>query len=190
MREWYELAFVPAGVASRPELMSIAPDREQLQRVIDEHAGAAVALDGILALTGLVGLTKAGCYVASYHTTDDVMMWTPSSVKPKGSPSNFTRPRKVTLKRRDRRRRGWKDRLLATDRKRVPQDDRAIGAELRAKREAAGISVREMSTRLGLSLAYLSYLERGRRQWSSLNRMSYVAMLSLTTHNTESTMRA
>ena len=29
----------------------------------------------------------------------------------------------------------------------------------------------------------------GRRQWSALNRMSYVAMLSLTTQPTESSMR-
>jgi hypothetical protein len=173
MREWYELAFVPAGVA-KLENFGVRIDRERVMQTVRDHAGRDIVLEEVFGFSGLVGLTKAGCYVVSHHTDADVVGWTPPAAKRKGSPSNYTTHRRVPPSVRRHRRRPIRT-----------QDDRAIGAELRAKREAAGISVREMSTRLGLSPAYLSYLERGRRQWSALNRMSYVAMLSLPTQPKE-----
>jgi hypothetical protein len=179
MREWYELAFVPPGT-EKLENFGVRIDRERVMHAVREHAGLDIALEELFGFSGLVGLTRAGCYVVSYHTDADVVGWTPPAAKRKGSPSNYTTHRRVPPSVRRRRRSPIRT-----------QDDRAIGAELRAKREAAGISVRELSKRLGLSPAYLSYLERGRRQWSALNRMSYVAMLSLpTTPPTESSMSA
>ena len=44
-------------------------------------------------------------------------------------------------------------------------DDRAIGAEMREKRRAAGLSLRDAAKRMGLSASYLSDLERGNRHW-------------------------
>jgi len=45
-------------------------------------------------------------------------------------------------------------------------DDRAVGAEMRRLRERSGKSLRAVAGRLGVSAAYLSDLEQGRRRWS------------------------
>lgn len=45
------------------------------------------------------------------------------------------------------------------------EDQAAIGAKMRALRTKNGITLREMAGRLGFSPAYISDLERGRRQW-------------------------
>jgi transcriptional regulator with XRE-family HTH domain len=44
----------------------------------------------------------------------------------------------------------------------------ALGGELRALREKSGISLREMADQLFISPPYLSDLERGNRDWSSI----------------------
>ncbi len=45
-------------------------------------------------------------------------------------------------------------------------DQRALGSEMRDLREESGVSLREISRRLRLSAAYISDLERGRRDWA------------------------
>lgn len=57
------------------------------------------------------------------------------------------------------------------------QDDRAIGARWQAKRKAAGLSLRALGKKLGLSAAYLSDLECGRRRWSPENVKRYTNAL-------------
>lgn len=44
-------------------------------------------------------------------------------------------------------------------------DQAAIGADLRARRIAAGISLRTMAAKLLITPPYLSDLELGRRRW-------------------------
>jgi transcriptional regulator with XRE-family HTH domain len=45
-------------------------------------------------------------------------------------------------------------------------DDRAVGAAMRQVRIAAGLSLRGVAKRLGVSAPYVSDLELGRRNWS------------------------
>lgn len=46
-------------------------------------------------------------------------------------------------------------------------DDRDMGARKRAERVEAGVSLRMMAYRMGVSPAYLSDLELGRRRWGA-----------------------
>jgi transcriptional regulator with XRE-family HTH domain len=41
-----------------------------------------------------------------------------------------------------------------------------IGADLRKKRKERGFSLKEVAERMGISMPYLSDLERGNRRWS------------------------
>lgn len=52
-------------------------------------------------------------------------------------------------------------------------DDRAMGAAMRQRREAAGLSLYDLAKKLGLSASYLCDLELGRRQWSGTNIERY-----------------
>ncbi len=45
-------------------------------------------------------------------------------------------------------------------------DATATGEAARTEREAAGLSLREMARRMGVSAPYVSDLELGRRAWS------------------------
>lgn len=45
-------------------------------------------------------------------------------------------------------------------------DSTATGEQARAEREAAGLSLREMARRMGVSAPYVCDLELGRRAWS------------------------
>jgi transcriptional regulator with XRE-family HTH domain len=49
----------------------------------------------------------------------------------------------------------------------VEPDQVAIGARMRQKRRAAGMTLRDVAERVGKSLPYLSDLERGRRAWNA-----------------------
>lgn len=49
----------------------------------------------------------------------------------------------------------------------VEQDSVAIGKAMREAREKAGQSCRETARRMGISAAYISDLELGRRHWGS-----------------------
>lgn len=44
----------------------------------------------------------------------------------------------------------------------------ATGVQMRQRRERAGVGLRELSRKLGVSAAYLSDLELGRRGWRNL----------------------
>lgn len=44
-------------------------------------------------------------------------------------------------------------------------DDRELGAALRAEREKAGKSLREVAKKMDLTISYISDLELGRRMW-------------------------
>lgn len=46
-------------------------------------------------------------------------------------------------------------------------DHSQVGREYRTKRERMGLSLREVSRRVGVSVAYLSDLERGHRAWNT-----------------------
>ena len=59
---------------------------------------------------------------------------------------------------------------------RVP-DDRILGAKMRARREATGLSLRDLAKRCGWSAAYVSDLELGRRGWGKKQRTRYEAAL-------------
>lgn len=52
-------------------------------------------------------------------------------------------------------------------------DDRAMGAQMRARRKAAGLSLYDLAKKLDLTASYLCDLELGRRQWSVLNIRRY-----------------
>lgn len=41
-----------------------------------------------------------------------------------------------------------------------------LGADLRKKRKKRGFSMKEVAERMGISMPYLSDLERGNRRWS------------------------
>lgn len=53
-------------------------------------------------------------------------------------------------------------------------DWRAIGADLRRQREAAGISLRRMAVLLEISPPFLVDLEHGRRGWSKDRETAFV----------------
>lgn len=57
-------------------------------------------------------------------------------------------------------------------------DDAALGAEMRKLRVAAGISLRGMAKRLGLSAPYVGDLELGQRAWHTQRVAEFVAALS------------
>ena len=44
--------------------------------------------------------------------------------------------------------------------------DRAVGARMRKLRERAGLSLRELAARVGVSFTIVGDLERGQRKWS------------------------
>jgi predicted transcriptional regulator len=46
-------------------------------------------------------------------------------------------------------------------------DNNDIAAKMRQRREAAGLSLRELARRLKLSVGYMSDLELGRRNWNA-----------------------
>ena len=56
-------------------------------------------------------------------------------------------------------------------------DDRVMGAQMRERRQRAGLSLRALAKRLGLTASYLSDLERGRRHWSAKNVKRYADAL-------------
>jgi DNA-binding XRE family transcriptional regulator len=56
-------------------------------------------------------------------------------------------------------------------------DDGAVGAAMRKAREKAGLTGREVARRLGLSAAYVSDLELGRRGWDAARQERYLAAL-------------
>lgn len=56
-------------------------------------------------------------------------------------------------------------------------DDQATGAKMRALREAAKVSLRDLGDRIDLSAPYLSDLELGRRAWSEQRAEQYAAAL-------------
>ena len=60
----------------------------------------------------------------------------------------------------------------------VVADDRVVGASLRAKREAAGRSLRDQARSMALSVSYLSDLELGRRTWRGELIERYTAALA------------
>lgn len=41
-----------------------------------------------------------------------------------------------------------------------------LGADLRKRRKERGFSLKEVASRMGISMPYLSDLERGNRRWS------------------------
>jgi ribosome-binding protein aMBF1 (putative translation factor) len=52
-------------------------------------------------------------------------------------------------------------------------DDRAVGAEMRARREKTGISLRELARRIKWSATYVSDLELGHKVWTEQKRTRY-----------------
>ena len=56
-------------------------------------------------------------------------------------------------------------------------DYRELGAKLRTLREKAGLSLRKVADRLGVSVPYLSDLERGRRNWTEERRDAFLKAL-------------
>lgn len=54
-------------------------------------------------------------------------------------------------------------------------DHEALGADMRKEREAAGVSLRSMAKAMAFSAAFLSDLERGRRNWSDASFKFYQA---------------
>ncbi len=56
-------------------------------------------------------------------------------------------------------------------------DHKAVGRQMRDKRERANISLSEMARRLGFSKAYVSDLELGRRGWHTAVKKAYGAAL-------------
>lgn len=52
-------------------------------------------------------------------------------------------------------------------------DQAAIGAQMRARRKAAGISLREIARRLGITASYLADMEKGARNWTAERMEAY-----------------
>jgi len=48
----------------------------------------------------------------------------------------------------------------------VVLDSKAVGNEVRRKREATGVSLNKFAKRAGMSNAHLSMLETGKRRWT------------------------
>lgn len=57
-------------------------------------------------------------------------------------------------------------------------DDVPVGAEMRRRRIAAGLSMRTVAKRLNFSAPYVSDLEKGRRGWSHHKISDYLAAIS------------
>lgn len=57
-------------------------------------------------------------------------------------------------------------------------DHVAAGAEMRARRRKAKLSLRSVATRLGISAPYLCDLELGRRAWSEERAQAFLAALT------------
>jgi transcriptional regulator with XRE-family HTH domain len=57
-------------------------------------------------------------------------------------------------------------------------DDRVLGAEMRKRRERAGLSLRNMAKRCGWSPPYVSDLELGRRRWGPKQVKRYTEALA------------
>lgn len=57
-------------------------------------------------------------------------------------------------------------------------DHHSTGRMMREYREHHGISIREVARRMGLSAAYVSDLERGRRNWKLANAERYQQAVS------------
>lgn len=57
---------------------------------------------------------------------------------------------------------------------RIASESRRIGQELRKRRELAGLSLREVSRRMGITAPYLSDLELGRRTWTAIRLNQFV----------------
>lgn len=55
------------------------------------------------------------------------------------------------------------------------EDEGVLGMKMRVLRKDAGVTLREMARRIGVSASYLSDLELGRRRWSPRFRSAYEA---------------
>lgn len=53
-------------------------------------------------------------------------------------------------------------------------DQRALGEEMRKRRESLGYSLREAAFRMSISAPYLSDLELGRRNWNEAIRKAFL----------------
>lgn len=53
-------------------------------------------------------------------------------------------------------------------------DHRPLGAELRRRREAVGMSLREVARQMEISAPYLSDMENGRRYWTETTRDNFL----------------
>ena len=65
-------------------------------------------------------------------------------------------------------------------------DNVAIGAAMRERRKQAGVSLRALGARLGLSASYLCDLELGRRAWNAAQITRYEAGLAVPAAKEES----
>ncbi len=59
-----------------------------------------------------------------------------------------------------------KIKLVGTPVKIISVDHSATGEQARQARENAGLSLRELASRLGLSVGYIADMENGRRNWN------------------------
>lgn len=57
-------------------------------------------------------------------------------------------------------------------------DDVATGAAMRQKRESFRLTLRQMGQRMGVSAAFLSDLELGRKRWTEERASEYVKALA------------
>lgn len=57
-------------------------------------------------------------------------------------------------------------------------DDREVGAEMRANRKRAGVSITEAAKAMAFSKAYLSDLELGQRHWTGFLIQAYIAAVN------------
>lgn len=56
-------------------------------------------------------------------------------------------------------------------------DDRKMGQEMRVRRTRKGVSLHRLAREMGISVAYLSDLELGRRHWHDNIRSHFMAAL-------------
>lgn len=56
-------------------------------------------------------------------------------------------------------------------------DHTALGADFQQKRRAAGYTLRQIASLMGISIGYLSDLEHGRKHWSLRQRVEYLSAL-------------
>lgn len=66
--------------------------------------------------------------------------------------------------------------MTARGRRKIPRD---LGAEIRAAREDAGVTLRDLGRALGLSAGFLSRLERGLRAPSATVALDLIDVLDL-----------